>query len=59
MQIEDLVGQARRCVKQDRNQRGMTSIGFVLLNLTGGGLSALAGELQQTISMDAVANVRG
>lgn len=37
----------------------MTSIGFVLLNLTGGGLSALAGELQQTISMDAVANVRG
>ncbi|CAE6877153.1 hypothetical protein R69746_08842 [Paraburkholderia aspalathi] len=56
VEIEDLIGQRRGGVEQNRDERGVTPISFVFLELVDSSLTAFTRQTQQTILMDRVAN---
>ncbi|MEX3843074.1 hypothetical protein [Paraburkholderia sp. BR10882] len=46
VEVQNFIRQCRGRVEQDRNQGGVTPVGFIFLNLIDGGLSAFTRQTQ-------------
>ncbi|MBB5462668.1 hypothetical protein HDG33_006342 [Paraburkholderia sp. Cpub6] len=58
VEVQNFICQRRGRVKQDRNERGVTPVRFIFLDLIDGRLSAFTCEAQQAVLMDVAADVQ-